>query len=206
LWCEVIVKVGIAHGGDDNMSENPPLSAHVVGEEEKEFLHQLGGAITDWAAIDERLFNICVAVLKTNKRLSAVIYYRNNTLGSRLVLVDELLKVTFPKANPNGGHDHSLIVTWSKLYKEINDELNVRNRLAHSTAGPMVTTSDNPDGSFSITDIWWGSYVGHSETLRKGTTPPELKLEHITRHRQSVARFFMELWDFQHTLETHLAK
>jgi hypothetical protein len=188
------------------MSEKPPLSALAVDEDEKEFFSQVGGAITDWAAIDERLFNICADVLKTDRRLSAVVYYRNTTLGARLVLVDELLKATFPKENPSGGQDHPMIVTWSKLYKPINDELNVRNRLAHSTAGRMVTASDNPDGSFAITDAWWGSYISLGEKLRKGTAPPELRLKDVTNHRRAVGRFFTALWNFQIALGAHLSK
>jgi hypothetical protein len=187
--------------------ETPPMAQHGLSDEEREFLHQVGRAITDWAQIDQRLFQIFAAILKSSKQHAAILYYRTNTIGGRLVLVDELVKTVLPpKDPPDGGHDHPITIEWKKLNGAISDALQVRNQLAHSPSGPMVDTEDKPEGGFAITDIWWASYMSDTEKLLGRPPKPELKVGDVKDHVQVVGQLWIRLRIFENTLSTLLAK
>lgn len=163
-----LFEVVITHAGEDSMpTPTPPTSVHSIGADEKEFLFHLGWAITEWANIDERLFNICAIVLNVSKRLSAILYYRNNTLGSRLSFTDEIVRTVLPERDrKNGGHDHHTTKMWRNIFNLIDERLKFRNQLAHSPSGPRTEIEDKADGSWHITDIWWASYQSVSEQER----------------------------------------
>jgi hypothetical protein len=195
--------------GEDSMGKSAtPISTHSVNEDEKEFLYQVGSAITEWAKIDERLFEICAAVLRASKQHVAIIYYRINTLSGRLSLVDELVKTVLPKkGRERGGHDHPITKSWTTINNDIDSRLSFRNQLAHSPSGPMTKIEDKPDGSWHITDIWWASYISRPEQQRgKNRDFSEIKIEDIKSHLQALAKIWMDLRDFEMKLVTLLAK
>lgn len=185
------------------MTQKPsPTSEHSVTPEEKEFLYCVGRAITEWAQVDERLFQICAAVLRASKEHVAIIYYRTNTLGARLVLVDELVTTVLPKSDrKNGGHNPPVTADWMSLKKDIEDALSVRNQLAHSPSGPQAELERRPDGTAGITDIWWASYKSATEKLRaKGRgNIGDLKIDDVTAHVQAVGHIWIRLRNFETT-------
>lgn len=192
------------------MSDDPPpISEHGVSNDEKEFLYQVGGAITQWAQIDERLFRICAAVLGANKQHVAIIYYRTPTISARLTLTDDLLKTVLPqKDKPNGGHDHPTTVSWKSLKDALDGALKIRNQLAHSPAGPRAEIKNQPDGTFAVTDTWWSSYESGTEKLRGNSAKKaDLKISDVKDHAQKVGQLWAHLRDFEsNTLPALLAK
>lgn len=71
----------------------------------------------------------------------------------------------------------------------------------------MTEIADKPDGTFAITDIWWGSYMSRAEKLRgKAKEPAELKFNDVRRHRKAVGQLWMRLRSFESALGVHLPK
>jgi hypothetical protein len=189
--------------------ESPPLSEHGISKDEREFLYEVGNAITQWAKIDERLFSICAAILRADKQHVALIYYRHNSLGGRLRLVDDLVKTILPpNADPKRNPDPPVTAAWKAVVIGITNSLSVRNQLAHSPSGPQVEVKDRPDGTFAITDIWWASYVSATDKLRDvAASKPDLRIDEVKSHVHSVGQIWMSLRDFEHTaLPALLAK
>ncbi len=179
--------------------EAPDLSDIPSVADEREFFAEVGGAITDWAAIDHLLFRIFNSVLKAEMRHAAVIYYRVNTLSGRISLVSDMLATILPPPNPpNKATPNPVSVAWRGLSNDMNKALAVRNQLAHSPAGAMGETGRKPDGTFGVTDVWWGSYMSHTEKLRgKERDEKELRIHDVRKHRRAVGQFWMRLRAFQ---------
>jgi hypothetical protein len=171
----------------------PPTSihsVHSVSDEEREFFYQLGSAVTEWAKIDELLFHICEKILKISKKHTAIIYYRNNTLGGRYLLVDELVKASLPDNK-----------SWSEISKNIVERLRFRNQLAHSPSGPRAEIKHGQGDSWHITDFWWASYTSISERYRGKEPSPDIKINDIKSHIQDLALIWMQLRQFETQLE-----
>jgi hypothetical protein len=191
------------------MTDQPlPTSQHAVSDEEKEFYYQVGNAITDWAQVDGRLFSICVSVLKASVQHVAIIYYRTNTLGARLTLVDELLRTVLPKKDhPDGGHDHPITAEWKRLYTDIDSALNTRNQLAHSPVSQVAEIDHRPDGTFGITDVSWTSYRSNAEQSRgRSGDKKELRTEDVKSHVQLVSDLWTRVRAFEIKLASLLAR
>lgn len=82
--------------------------------EADEFHAWVGYCITAWAGIDQRLFEIFWQILACSKNHASVIYYRINSMDTRLNLVDELVETTFPKRK-SGEHKPDDLIAWNKL-------------------------------------------------------------------------------------------
>jgi len=180
----------------------PPLAEHTINEQAKEFLYSVGEAITEWATIDEQLFLIFTDVLRTDQHLSAIIYYRTNTLGARLSLVDELVRAVCPKpARKSGGHVSKVEEHWTARKTEMDDLLATRNHLAHSPASPHATFDPNSDSrNVTITDVWWASYVSRTEKMRGRPPKKDLKINDVKAHLGKVHQLWMKLRDFRDEL------
>src|SRR5580692_7435435 len=108
------------------MSETAQSSRNVpiLDLQLKEFYQLVGQNIKAWATTEGLLFDICEKLLKTDRTLVSVVFFRSPTISSRLDLTNELLTVRFPK-------DHPVIVQWKPIKKAMSDLLPVRNSLAH---------------------------------------------------------------------------
>ena len=174
-----------------------------LDEQQREFYQYVGVAITEWAHVDEELFNICVSALKCEKHLAAIVYYRINTIYGRLLLVDELITTVFPKPErKDGGHVSAIQQQWIDAKKLIDDELSRRNQLAHCPLGPMVdiSESNDPEKPFAITDIWYASYVSGSERLRGKATKKDLTIADVKNHIQQVNLIVHQVREFRRAL------
>jgi len=180
----------------------PPLAEHTINEKAREFLYTVGEAITEWATIDERLFLIFTDVLRTDQHLAAIIYYRTNTLGGRLALLDELIRAICPKpSRESGAHASEVERHWTARKKEMVNLLATRNHLAHSPASPHATfDSDSDPTNITVTDVWWASYVSRTEKMRGAAPKKDIKINDVKDHLQKVHQLWMSLHVFRDEL------
>jgi hypothetical protein len=173
--------------------------ANALDEQAREFFYYAGVAITDWAHINEQLFHVCADILKTNMDHVAIIYYRIQTIGGRITLIDELAQTVFPKPErKNGGHPHPTATVWKKLLADIRTELSVRNQLVHSPSTPMTDRIQQSDGRVVITDAWWASYISATEQLRSSSGPrKDLRIDDVKDHIKKAGSLFIRLRNFR---------
>lgn len=89
----------------------------------------IGRCISEWASLEETLFDIFCMALGANGVLSAVVFYKSPTLDTRTALTTELIEAWFPKKP--GEHDHPMLKEWHAIRGEILDQVVYRNLMAH---------------------------------------------------------------------------
>lgn len=110
----------------------PELDAETQKRFDKEnaqreyFFHLIGQIVTQWAYVDAALFDFFEWSLSIDKRKAATLYYRTQTIGDHLTLVDTMLELSI--------ENQDLIAEWKKIYKKIEAELPLRNDVAHNPA------------------------------------------------------------------------
>jgi hypothetical protein len=120
-------------------SPNIPILDLRLGE----FYQRVGKCIKAWATIEDKLFDICEKLLKTDRAFVSVVFFRSPTIRSRIELTNELLRVRFPKVKENNQEkDHPVIVEWKPIKKAIVDLLPVRNSLAHDPVKMNINPQD----------------------------------------------------------------
>ena len=62
-----------------------------------EFYRVVGETLTQWASIEQELFEILHHTLGTDRSRSAIVYFRTPSVLSRLQLTEELFSSFFPK-------------------------------------------------------------------------------------------------------------
>jgi hypothetical protein len=70
------------------LSEAIPLPT----KEYDEFYKWVGICIKVWAAVEDRMFELCGLVLKADPRHVSIIYYRTPTIDARLTLTSDLVE------------------------------------------------------------------------------------------------------------------
>jgi hypothetical protein len=90
---------------------NPPTKlGQTPGDE---FLLMVGSCITEWANVENVLFNICWRSIGCAVERAAIIYYRSPSIDTRLNLTDELVRSVLPKPQRrSGGHPHADAKLW----------------------------------------------------------------------------------------------
>jgi hypothetical protein len=175
-------------------------SSDTIDEKATEFYSLVGVAVTDWAHIDQELFRICAHILQSCEQHSAIVYYRTPTLRSRLTLVDELIHTIFPKSSKkSGAHTSQSEKMWTELHTGINDELSVRNQLAHSPSGLFIESPGEPIVPHGVTDVRFASYMSATEKLRGRLkdTREELRVDDVKDHLKKVKDLFIRLRNFR---------
>ena len=71
------------------MNTTEPESLDAISDE---FNKAIGQCITQWALVEEELFQICWRVLQCALEHAAIIYYRTPNLDARLSLASELVE------------------------------------------------------------------------------------------------------------------
>ena len=167
-------------------------------EQSQEFYFYLGTAITQWARLEERLFNFCWVILQTHPVHTAIIYYRTPSLEARLTLTDNLIQTILPpRTKKDGGHDHPTTKLWKKLLGEVKDELPFRNQLAHWPVDPHFEPKMDEAGVF-IVDFTFASYASVGERLRGGkyAAAKKLKIEDVKNHIGRIGDVLARLKSF----------
>lgn len=113
----------------------------------KEFYQLIGQCIKAWATVEDKLFDICEMLLKTDRHFVSVIFFRSPTISARLELTNDLLEIRFPKIRVgNQDKDQPVIVEWRRVKRLIGDLLPARNSLAHDPVIMNIYGKDQDDG------------------------------------------------------------
>lgn len=162
----------------------------------EEFFRALGVAITDWAHIDSELFEICAEILGTNLRQAAIVYYRTPSIEARLSLTIDLVETLFPTPNP-GDHPNELQKAWSKLCKDLREELPVRNQLAHAPVTPRLKSEKLNELSGVIDfEYWYASGKSRNERLRGRENDERLlTVDDVHEHMKQVSHLYKRVRD-----------
>jgi hypothetical protein len=98
----------------------------------KEFYQLIGQCIKAWATVEDKLFDVCEKLLKTERHFVSVIFFRTPSIDARVKLTHELLAVHFPKIKKgNRDTDHPVLAEWKGIKTKIERLLPERNSLAH---------------------------------------------------------------------------
>jgi hypothetical protein len=100
-------------------------------EARRDFYYLIGLCITRWSQVEDKLFQICKHVLKSDDKHVAIVYFRTPAIQTRLMLTTELIHSVLPKKIRSGDHDHPLVIKWKNIVRDIEPLLKVRNALAH---------------------------------------------------------------------------
>jgi hypothetical protein len=110
----------------------------------QEFMTYIGMCITEWASVEDEIFEVFQKVLGTSHKHTAILFYSAPTLESRLTLCSELLTTVFPQPpKKDGGHIHADQKAWERLCEDMRAEMKIRNRLAHSPVMPYLRSGQN---------------------------------------------------------------
>jgi hypothetical protein len=98
----VVVASLVTHTGEHtHHDENAGKSMEELANE----FHLLAGqCVSQWAITDAVLFQLCHQILGRAVEISAIVYFRNQTLGARLSLVTDLIGSIIPKPKGTGKH------------------------------------------------------------------------------------------------------
>jgi hypothetical protein len=137
-----------------------------------EFFLMVGNCITEWARVEDALFNICWRCLGGSKETAAIVYYRTPSIDVRMSLTDELVKSVLPKrARKSGGHDHSDVKLWNDIETDFRDLQQPRNQIAHHPVTVQQRRfSANDAVGTPIFESWFEIYVSQAEQLRERST------------------------------------
>jgi hypothetical protein len=89
----------------------------------------IGRCISEWANIEETLFDIFCLILSIETELAAIIFYKTPTLDSRRTLMTELIEARFPTSP--GKPPHRLLKEWRGISGEVETLVPYRNLMAH---------------------------------------------------------------------------
>jgi hypothetical protein len=176
-----------------SMTEHPEED---LEEEQYKFYNALGRAITNWASIEELLYETVYEILGCTRRRAAVVYYRTPTLDSRVTLTSDLLRTVFPESAP-GGKDDPGWAEWKAIRKKLKDALPTRNHLAHHQVSPIIDLWESTDGKEHKTTLRTASYKSHAEQLRDGDPFNPIGLKEIERHITFVSNLAILLQAFR---------
>src|ERR1700690_3957042 len=101
-------------------SKNPQLD---------EFHRTVGRALTTWQDAETVLFLLAHCILKTDYKLSSIVFFQIRSADNKLKLVEALCEKGLPKK----AYDK-----WTPLRKELSDCLGKRNFVAHGEVGQMI--------------------------------------------------------------------
>jgi hypothetical protein len=134
---------------------------------ETEFYQWIGVCIKAWAAVENKLFDVCELVLAADRKRAAIVFYRTPTIDTRLSLTSELVLTVLPqRERKDGGHDHPDVFYWKDLVKDIRDLLPIRNLLAHAPiAHAHETEFLDAEGKETMQTSWYEIMTSLEEQL-----------------------------------------
>lgn len=173
--------------------------------QERMFLYHLGRAVTQWALVEDCLFEICGAILGASPRHVAILYHRTPTLDARLTLVHELMRTVLPQPlRKNGGHPEPVEKAWNALVNDVKDALPTRNHLVHSTSAFSLDSDLDLEAHINLMvrdptyrlPVTYASYSSRPELLRGRSSPKFLVLKDVKDHTASVRALAERLYNF----------
>jgi hypothetical protein len=156
-----------------------PAQFHVV----------VGQCITQWALVEEELFQICWIVMQCSLEHASIVYYRTPTLDARLKLVSELVESIFPKPKRSGEHPAKDLKQWRAIATDFENLLAIRSQIAHHPVWPIFEMSEDNRIDISGFEI----YMSQHERYRGRRIKPPLHLTALQAHLRSVNRLVFRL-------------
>ncbi len=183
-----------------------------------EFLLMVGNCITEWAAVEEQLFEICRLCLGCPRDRAAIVYYRTPSIDARLSLADELVKAVLPKrTRKNGGRDHPDLRHWRELEKKFRALLPTRNRIAHHPVAPRVLSwgdlgaagieAQGLEPPKLMSRTWFEVYTSQNEQLReRSANQRPLRIDGLRSHFIATSKLMGALHQFRYVrLPPHIS-
>jgi hypothetical protein len=157
-----------------------------------------GNCITEWANVEEALFNICWQCLGCRKEHAAIVYYRSPTIDTRMQLVSELIAAILPTKKP-GEHDHPDTKWWNQIVTDFRKMQSTRSRIAHHPV--IIRQADIGVGANgrTIRESWFEFYISHGEAARGRSADlklPKLGVDDLRSHLQKVNLITENLYSF----------
>jgi hypothetical protein len=150
------------------MSKTPHQRLQEFGDE---FSLMVGNCISQWAHVQDELFDICWRCLGCPKEKASIVYFRTPTIEARMTLVDDLVHSVLPKrVKKSGGHDHDDLKLWKDIVTDFKDLLQPRNQIAHHPVffrSPLFPGPNAGSPPKDETESWFEIYVSQNERLRK---------------------------------------
>eukprot|EP01036_Dinobryon_divergens_P050706 gene50706-67883_t len=103
----------------------------------------MGRAVSEWAFADEELFKIfrdCIGPYEQ----SAIIYYKIQSLDTRMSLTDDIIRSILPKTK-NGEQDAPSLIAWKAIKKAFTALLRQRSLVAHQQIHVQILASELDD-------------------------------------------------------------
>ncbi len=185
----------------------PPKRSANATQRLNEFHMNVGACITQWAAIEGALYEICHKALRSDHHGTAIVFYRTPNLRQRLELTSELVYARLPKrTRRNGGHDHPHVDRWKALSKEFIALLEDRNHIAHTQAVgiPIIPHRITANGNTVIINIMTDEHIyelraSFYENFRTGTRKV-IKQEDLPSLIDRLAKLRAELMLFDNEI------
>jgi hypothetical protein len=164
-----------------------PPNIPILDLQLKDFYQLVGQCIKAWATVEDKLFDICDKLLKTDRYFVSVIFFRTPTISSRLDLTDELLAVRFPKTTEqNQKLYHPVVAEWKLIKTEIVRLLPERNSLAHDPVKMNIN---------ALTPTTFETSTSRKEKLR-GKEARRVEETALSRHLSDVNAISQSLEKF----------
>ena len=168
------------------MSERPKTEPEIT----KEFFEWLGRSISARAHVDDELFRIFAECIGQREQC-AIIFYRINSLATRLDLTADIICSYFPKpdAIASKRHKSNGEKALDDIVKNAKDLFSVRTRIAHHHAllrrEYSVSLEDNPI-TLIIKDTYYEIAAEEHESLYKHKKLPNLRIEDLNKHFREI--------------------
>ena len=147
------------------------------------------------------LFEICKLCLGARNDRAAIVYYRTPTIGSRLELIDELVRTVLPKREQkSGSHDHPDLKEWDDLRKDVGKLLHTRNRIAHQRV--KIRDAFGVPGGIGLLQAGrqFELHISDGERLRSRSAEVEpLMQDDLAKHCQAVVAIVTRIVQFLRT-------
>jgi hypothetical protein len=152
-----------------------------------EFFRRLGMCISTWAFVDRHLYRIFHHATGFEVHQSALVYYGNRQLSSRLRMTDKAAKMFLPQ--------DVFLAEWRPLHNGTTDLTHTRNILAHHPSKRLATSKDGM--AFDIYSI----HIEPHERILNDDYPglrgkDELLVEDLRQHDSEVTDLASRLDSF----------
>jgi hypothetical protein len=152
-----------------------------------EFFRWLGLCVAGWAYVERRLYQIFHHATGLEQGQSALFYYRNRALNQRVRLVDDAMRVFWPKERYK--------TEWQPLHDTVRDLSYTRNIFAHQPARRLGTAKDGkPLDVYSIYIEPYERILNNDYPGLRGKT--ELAVEDLKQHDRELGELEKTLHDF----------
>jgi hypothetical protein len=156
------------------------------------FFYHAGFAISRWALVDRILFQIFCAITNLNKEKAAHLFYRSPYINTHFAITDNL--ITIDKEN---------VKAWPAIAKLFNDNIGLRNRLAHDPVSVIVSAAGGvpEDQPLSVPPPQWQFNVEPDRLLQKQPKDTEpVTIERIVKHIEEVTKLHLAVEEFLNDL------